>query len=410
MKIALFTFTRSSLGHLIRSMAVALELQRRQHEIVLCCSEETIHIPRGVGLNCQSIPELEPMPPWTRIKTVEDLKEMTRTRLANPDFLQRCLDEESHIVTSFQPDLVISDLRNTAGVVASSFGIPSLSIHNTKLFVYPLSVVIPMVIDTLHGLGVSDTDAGKIFGDVLVIPDFSFFEPLQSIPEPMLKLILGSVREIYYSGPLLREGPSDLPPKMQIKEAYGKPRLPLLFITFGGSPTGEAYLKEVLDGLQGLQANMVIISGPNVSRDILKPYVDLLQRASPAATIHLFEYTDDSLACMKAADAAIIHGGHGTTMEGIMCGTPLIIIPHNKEQEENGQRSVSLGAGMLIKPSHIRTEILPAVKRLFTDTKVKAAAERTAGHFRHFNGSRQLADYIEKQIWIPEARTEGVEA
>jgi UDP:flavonoid glycosyltransferase YjiC (YdhE family) len=379
------------------------------HEIVFCCSAETIHIPKGVGLKCLPVPELEPMPPWTQIKSVEDLRAVTKTRLANPDFLKRCLEAESRILEEFKPDLVVSDLRNTTGVAASSLGIPSLSIHNTKLFLYPLSEVIPMVLDTLHDIGVEERDAAKIFGDVLVVPDFSMFEPLSTIPEPMLKIIMGSVREIFYSGPLLRSNPSDLPAKLELKRQYGHVELPLVFITFGGSPTGAEYLKKVLAGLMGLEAHFVIITGHNVAADALLPLADQLKIAAPRSVVSLFEYTDHSLAFMKAADVAIIHGGHGTTMEGIMCGTPLIIIPHNKEQEENGLRSVNLGTGTLLKPQNIESEVMPAVQHLLTDSQVNGALHQTAHTFKDFNGSKQLADFIQNQVWMRQFRVEGVE-
>jgi len=400
LRVMVVPFTRSSLGHLIRSMASALELQRRGHAVLFACAEQVIHIPRAAGLTCEAVHELEPMPPWSKVRSQEDLRSLTRRRLANPDHLGRCLEDESALIRRFKPDLVLSDLRNTAGVAAALVDIPSISLHNTKLFIYPLSEILPMVMETMATMGLPQGAIRKVLGDIVVIPDFSRFEPLTAIPESVFKLIASSVREIRYVGPILRREPADLPSKSQLKHELGRPDRPLVLVTFGGSASGASFLPAVLRGLVGLEGHFVIVTGPNVLPEEIAPLTTEIERASPCASTRVYEYTDRTLEYMKAADVAIIHGGHGTTMEGILCGTPLICIPHNAEQAENAQRSVDLGIGRLLGSTEIETNVASCIKAILGDTDSNDRCARVAATFGRSRGAAELANFIETTIWL----------
>lgn len=400
LRILVLTFTRSSLGHLNRCLSASLELTRRGHEVLFGCSEQTIHIPRATGLNCAVIHELEPMPQWAKIRDIDELKCVTRTRLANPEYLKKCLDDETKLINLFKPDLVISDMRNTAGVAAAISDVPSISIHNTRLFVYPLSVIIPLVIESMESMGIEKRAIEKIFGDVMIIPDYSFFEPLKAIPEPMLKLITASVREIHHTGPLLRCEPSDLPSKSELRKKLEIPDTPFIYITFGGSPSGHSFLRMVLSGLVNTEAHYVIVTGPNVSSEMLIPLIEEMKAASKKTSITVFDFTDHALEYMKAADVAIIHGGHGTTMEGILCGTPLIVIPHNAEQSENAQRSVELGTGRILHPNEIKEKLSSRIYDFLEDKALQKRCIEVSTLFSHSSGIDKLSYFIENSIWL----------
>ncbi|MFC9897564.1 glycosyltransferase [Nocardia sp. NPDC127579] len=394
-RILVVAFSRSSLGHLMRSIAVAEELLRRGHEVLFACAAETVHIPRGIGLRCATVHEIGPVPPWTQVKGEEGLRQMARGRLASADYLRACLDDECRLIDEFRPDLVVSDMRSTAGVAASMAGVPSVSIHNARLFVFPMSIVQPMIIEKLREMGIAGEHVDKLLGDVVAIPDYAALEPQSVIPAHIAEFMHSTLREIRYVGPLLRRAPAELPGVATLRAELELGGGPQVLITFGGSSSGREFLPRALEALTGTLAHFTVITGPNVSVDDITPLADKLVAAGARVTVH--EFSDHSMELIKAVDVAVIHGGHGTTMEAILCGTPVICIPHNGEQHENASRSVRLGTGVIIEHDEIETALPRRLDEMLYGGYAARAAEVAAG-FDGVSGVEQFAAYVEQHM------------
>lgn len=395
-KILVVAFSRSSLGHLIRSIAVAEELVRRGHDVLFASAAETIHIPRKAGLPCTTVHEIGPVPPWTTVKGEEGLREMARRRLASEEYLRACLDDESRVIAEFEPDLVVSDMRSTVGVAASIAGVPSVSIHNAHLFVFPMSIVQPMIVAKLEEMGIPTQHVSKILGDAVAIPDYSALEPQSVIPSHIAAFMNSTLREIRYVGPLLRRAPAQLPDIADLRAKYGMGDGPHVLITFGGSSSGREFLPRALEALVGTAAHYTVITGPNLSVEEITTLAEKLEAGAADARVSVHQFTDDSLELIKASDAVVIHGGHGTTMEAILCGTPLICIPHNGEQRQNAARAVRLGTGVVVEHDEIDT----ALRDLLADVlagEYSARASEVAAQFGG-SGTEQFADFLEQHM------------
>jgi UDP:flavonoid glycosyltransferase YjiC (YdhE family) len=386
------------LGHLMRSMAVAVALQERGHSVLFACAEQAIDIPQSAGLRCHTIRELPPFSvEENKVQSIQPAQS-GRSRLADPFYLQQCLEDELALINSFSPNMILFDFRITAGISAAQAGIPSLSIFNTKFFVHPFPEIWPQVAQELQHLGIPEQSRKKLLGDVMIIPDFSFFEPLSCIPTEIMGRIASIVREIRYVGPLLRTMPRDLPDKNEIKTRFCQEETPLIFITFGGMATGFSVLKEVLEGLAGLKGHFIVVTGMNIDPMLVQEIAQSLTQNSPHTTITLKGYSDDTLQYMKAADVAIIHGGHTTVMEGILCGTPLICIPLQKEQEENAQRVVDLGVGKIIEAKNVKQEIACSVQHILSNSSLVQTSTQIATKLGRLCGTDELVTYIETMI------------
>jgi UDP:flavonoid glycosyltransferase YjiC (YdhE family) len=82
----------------------------------------------------------------------------------------------------------------------------------------------------------------------------------------------------------------------------------------------------------------------------------------------------NSLAAVS--DAAIHHGGAGTTMTVMTAGIPQIVLPHGADQFINAEQVVKAGIGMTVEPGELDAE---RIDTLLTDTGLRASAELVAG-------------------------------
>jgi UDP:flavonoid glycosyltransferase YjiC (YdhE family) len=93
---------------------------------------------------------------------------------------------------------------------------------------------------------------------------------------------------------------------------------------------------------------------------------------------------------LAQADAAVSHGGFGTTLGAVAAGLPLVVVPLFGDQPDNASRIEAVGAGVVIWPEPggppvpIRTSIDPtplreAVETVLGDPAYARVASELAG-------------------------------
>ena len=415
------------LGHVVRSAVAAEELHRRGHSVLFACSARAVHIPDSYGLTCEEIFELDPIqaaqapgpaqpparpsvastaPPPAKSASsgsgsphqasLEPASAKKGSRVAEISYVQRCLSDEADLIKRFKPDVVVSDFRNTTGISCALAGVPSVSLYNARFFEHPIADILPDVLETLRELQIPDWARAKFFGDVIVIPDFSFFDPMTVIPKQIMDMIVASVKEIRYVGPLVK---SIVKPATK-RDLFQVDR-PVILITFGGTAMSFEHLKAALLALSGgIEANLVIITGPNIAPEIISPLVDDIVKNGNASA-KVFGFTERAFEFIQTADAAIIHGGHGTMMEAIVSGTPLIVVPSQKEQLDNARRVIDLGVGRIIPPDEIQSDLRSSVVDMMQNEAVRERCSHVSATFGHTSGARAFADLMEGSWWRP---------
>ncbi|WP_035700782.1 glycosyltransferase family protein, partial [Glycomyces tenuis] len=205
MRALFVAFSRSSLGHITRMRTAAERFAQAGHEVAVAAHAEVRDLVAKAGLPWIGIDEIGPAPAWRGMDDVAQLRAFARTRLASPEYVADSLRDELRAIDDFGPDVVVSDMRNTASVAASMRDLPSFTCHNLRLFRHPMHAVLPEILATLRQLGVGSFHARKALGDVLLVPDLPLLDPLSDIPAETAGLVSGLVSEIRHIGPLAPE-------------------------------------------------------------------------------------------------------------------------------------------------------------------------------------------------------------
>jgi MGT family glycosyltransferase len=78
------------------------------------------------------------------------------------------------------------------------------------------------------------------------------------------------------------------------------------------------------------------------------------------------------------ADLFVTHAGHGSTIKALAAGTPMVCIPHGRDQNDNAARVVAAGAGVRLSRGASDESISAAIRKVLTDSSYKANAHRLA--------------------------------
>lgn len=356
-RVLFFAFSRSSLGHIVRCTTAAARFAAAGHEVAVACHEEVRHIPQKAGLAWLPIEEIGPAPAWRGMDDPAQLRAFVRTRLASPQYVEASLRDELRVIDAFQPDVVIADMRNTAGVAAAIRGLCAFTIHNLRLFRHPMHVVLPEVLATLAQLGVDETHARNVLGRAVLVPDLAVLDGLPEIPPETAGLICSLTDEIRHVGPLI---PQDLlslvargadatrvttPAEPSVPQRRG-----LLHITLGGSGVGDREIHRIVAAVADLGLDIEVTLGAEALQPQVAALGATLAAAGGAGTVTVAGFRHDLARRLAAADAAVVHGGHGSTVEGLVCGTPMVFLPQSAEQRHNARRVQELGLGFVLEP------------------------------------------------------------
>ncbi|GAA0411908.1 glycosyltransferase [Microbispora corallina] len=400
LRVIFFAFSRSSLGHIVRSTTAAARFAREGHTVTVACHEECRGIPERAGVAWYPVRELGPAPAWRGMDDPERLREFSRGRLASPAYIAECLEDELRLIDGRRPDVVISDMRNTAGVAAAMRGVPSYSIHNLRLFRHPMHVVLPEIIATLSSLGVPDRHARRVLGDAVLVPDLAVLDDLAGVPPETAALICSLTREIRHVGPLLPPG---------TPETAKTPRAPVpatqdgfLHVTLGGSGAGNHEIRRVVDAVGDLDLRVQITLGVAATPEVVRSTQRELAALARRATVRVTGFRPDAVDVTRAADAVVTHGGHGSITEGLAAGTPLVFLPHSPEQRLNAARVEELGLGVVLAPGDdavvVRDKILAAVK-----LKGGAQTARFREALVSADGAGQMVSYVTGSLAVERA-------
>ncbi|HEU5127975.1 MAG TPA: glycosyltransferase family protein [Glycomyces sp.] len=393
MRVLFVAFSRSSLGHITRMRTAAERFAAAGHEVAVAAHAEVGDLLRAAGLPWIAIDEIGPAPAWRGMNDVAQLRAFVRTRLASPEYVADSLRDELRAIDDFGPDVVVSDMRNTASVAASMRDLPSFTCHNLRLFRHPMHAVLPELLITLEQLGVGRFHARKVLGDVMLVPDLPLLDPLSDIPAETAALVSGLVAEVRHIGPLvadrLRTGP------------IAADRPPLLHLTLGGSGGGDKDLLRAVAAARGLGVPMAVtlgVEGPEseaLAREV--------EAVAAGAQIDVAAFRHDAADFTARATAAVVHGGHSSMMEAMLSATPMMFMPHSEEQRGNAARIAGLGLGTVVDPDD-PVETVTAKLVSVMETPDAAAHAAFAGLLRSADGAAAMLDRVEQAVRLHRIR------
>jgi UDP:flavonoid glycosyltransferase YjiC (YdhE family) len=386
-------------GHAFPAIALARELDRRGHDVLLETWEEWEGAAKAEGLRFQAAQEYMVFPP----PGPDTPQGQTVARAARA--LAAMMDE-------FEPDLVVSDILTLAPTLAAEVaGVP----HATLIpHVYPVQAPGQPIyslgfwpartalgragwralMPVLEGGLRQGRDEMNVTRARLGLPPLERFhggisELLALVATfPQLEYPRAWPRGIQVSGPLFFELPHDDVP---IPDGNG----PLVLVAPSTSQDPDCEL--VRAALEGLADDPVRVLATTNNREPAEP-IDVPDNA---VLVPWLSYSQ----AMAAADLVICHGGHGTVARALAAGVPVLCCPAVGDMGENGARVGWSGAGLslprrLVSPHGVRL----AAARVLADRRYRERADVLARWAEQNDGAKRAAALVEGTCRNPTSR------
>jgi UDP:flavonoid glycosyltransferase YjiC (YdhE family) len=378
-------------GHAFPAIALARELGRRGHEVLVETWERWREAVEGEGMAFTGAQEYTVYPP-----PGPDTPD-GQTAAAAARALARLMD-------GFEPDLVVSDILTLAPTLAAEVaGVPHATliphvypVQQPGMPMYSLGLRPPRTAlgrlgwratgplmamglrrgrDELNetrarlGLGPIDRFHGGISELLAMVATF-----------PQLEYPREWAAYVRVTGPLFFELPGE---EVAIPEADG----PLVVVAPSTSQDPECELLRV--ALEGLADEPVRVLATTNRHRPERP----IEVPDNAVLVDWVLYSQ----VMPAADVVICHGGHGTVARALAAGTPLLVCPSVGDMGENAARVAWSGAGLsvprrLLSPRAIRL----ATRRLLAEERFRGRAEELAAWAERHDGAATASDLVEE--------------
>ena len=386
-------------GHAFPAFALARELHRRGHEVLVESWEEWAEAIEGEGLRFQPAQEYMVFPP------------------PGPDTPQgkivagaaRAL---AALMEDFRPDLVVSDILTRAPALAAE--VAGVAQATLIPHVYPVQEPGQPVYSL--GFRPARTPAGRaLWRATMPVLEGGLRQGRDELNRtrerlglPPQERVHGGISEllalvatypqleyprqwppgVHVTGPLffeLRDEPVEVP--------AGDGPLVLVAPSTAQDPELEL-LRAALEGLADLPVRVLATTNRRTSEH--RPEIPDPEPLDVPANATVVEWLTYSRA-MAAADLVISHGGHGTVARALQAGVPLLVCPYVGDMAENGARVAWAGAGLslprrLVSARRIRV----AAKRLLAEPQFRRRAEEIAAWSRENDGAERAADLVEE--------------
>jgi UDP:flavonoid glycosyltransferase YjiC (YdhE family) len=378
-------------GHAFPAIALARELGRRGHEVLVETWERWREPVEELGLGFTAAQEYTVYPP-PGPETPDG-----QTAAAAARALARLME-------GFEPDLVVSDILTLAPTLAAEVaGVP----HATLIpHVYPVQE--PGM--PLYSLGMRPPRTGigrlgwRATGPLLAMGLRRGRDELNETRERLglgpverfhggiseLLAVVGTFPQLEYprewaahvrvTGPLFFELPGE-----EVELPSGDTPLVLVAPSTSQDPECEL-LRVALDALADEPVRVLATTNRHrPERPIEVP-----------ANTELLDWVLYSQ-LMPAADVVITHGGHGTVARTLAAGTPLLVCPFVGDMAENAARVAWSGAGLSVPRRLLsRSAVRLAVRRLSSDGRFRQKAAEIAAWSGAHEGAAAAANLVEE--------------
>ncbi len=164
---------------------------------------------------------------------------------------------------------------------------------------------------------------------------------------------------------------------------------PRILVSFSTTsfPDQLAALQHTVDGLAGLDAEVVVTTGPS-----LDP-----AQVRPAANSRILRYVDHG-ELLSDTSLVIGHGGHSTVARALSHGIPMLLLPMHPllDQPAVARAVAAQGAGIVLSRKASPDSIRDAATALLADGPYREAAARLGDSIRERDGADVAADLIDE--------------
>jgi UDP:flavonoid glycosyltransferase YjiC (YdhE family) len=148
-------------------------------------------------------------------------------------------------------------------------------------------------------------------------------------------------------------------------------------------------MQTVLDAVDGLQARVVVTTGPVIDAEDL--------RVPRGVEVH--RWVDHDL-LMPEVTMVFGHGGHATTMRALAHDLPLAVMPQHPKLDQSmvGQSVEDAGAGRLVPRDADAGLVRDVIDQLLSDGAHRGAAASLGAAIRDLPGAATAADRLEALV------------
>jgi MGT family glycosyltransferase len=146
-----------------------------------------------------------------------------------------------------------------------------------------------------------------------------------------------------------------------------------------------ACLQRIMDATAGLDARVVVTTGPVVDPAELRPAAN--------HEVHRFVPHDE---LMPQMSLVIGHGGHATTMRALAHDLPLVVMPMHPmlDQLMVGKQVAAAGAGRVVRKKATPEQLGPVIEELLAPGPHRTVAAELGRQIREARGTATAADRI----------------
>lgn len=389
-------------GHLYPIITTLIELQKRQHKVVVRALASEVERLRSLGFDASPIDprvEAREMDDW---RGGNQLQQIQRALAAFVDRARYEVEELPDLIAHSTPHLLLVDVNSWgAQAVAEASGLP------WAVFApYPLPI--PSRDAPPFGMGLRPMkgplgrlrDFGllrlSLLGWNSVLPTYNQVRRSAGAPA------LSSVVDLFGRAPLTlsytaepleyprsdwpssvqRVGPSTWEPQSALPARLAQIDRPVILVTTSTEFQSDVRLIEVaLEALADLPYTVVVTCPTGVPGSLRVPGNARVENFVPHGPI------------LAMASCVVCHGGIGITQKALAAGVPVCVVPFGRDQPEVARRVEVAGAGTRLpagrlSPIRLRKAVLAAIE-------LKPGAERVARGFRLAGGAPRAADALE---------------
>ena len=378
-------------GHAFPAIALARELGRRGHEVLVESWERWREAVEAEGLGFTGAQEYTVYPP-----PGPDTPD-GQTAAAAARALARLME-------GFRPDLVVSDILTLAPTLAAEVaGVPHATliphvypVQQPGMPLYSLGLRPPrtplgrlgwratgplLAMGLRRGRDELNETRGRLGLDPIDRFHGGISELLAIVATlPQLEYPRQWPEHVRVTGPLLFELPGE---PVEMPEDEG----PLVLVAPSTSQDPECeLLRTALDALADEPVRVLATTNRHrPERPIVVP--------GNAKVVEWMVYSQ----AMEAAEVVVCHGGHGTVVRALAAGKPLLVCPHVGDMGENAARVAWSGTGLSVPRRLLsRQAIRLAVRRLLSEESFRAKAQSIAAWSAAHDGAAAAADLVEE--------------
>ena len=387
-RVALFPFVSGGvLAHLGACISVGVALRERGHEVFVGVDEPQERFVEAAGLTPLRVIEIDPRrnDPG-RLAIYRTAEEVVRTTRA-----------DGEIIARLAPDVTVVDVRVSAAMASELLGIPHITLmhqlgwsswwkepspwrrraHWIRRPLRAAAYVRQRLDPDPSGIvtvGLAWQAARRELG---LAPAPNIFETghVAVGTTPLLDPAAELPERWRWVGPITWSAPGDAAPPERGDR-------PLVYVTQGS--TGDPHvLRRVVSELADAPVDVLVSTGRLCEPSELE---ELAPNVRAGRLVH-------GRAAMEAADVAVVHGGHLTTLESHLAGVPTLVIPLGQDQFLWADRVERLGTGTSLRAPYLRGAVRRSVMRLLRRERYRRAVQRVASDLAKWDGPAAVAKF-----------------